>query len=176
MSEARIDQVEKKVKKRRRRRRKVKEKTVRSETGYTVYYICPYCGREYHDPRDAENCPCREYEDLVEQNERLRRKLAYTKALLERNQTQLDNEVVPQTVKPELFAEAPRVVDIHKAVEKQVNRTGSKVEKALVKVRTISVPVWIALAIVSVILSLICSFWYFMPHCIKLFGNITCRN
>jgi len=153
MSEMEIEKVEKK--KKRRGRRKVREKVVRNETGYTVYYVCPYCGREYHDPRDAANCPCREYEDLVEQNERLRRKLAYTKALLERNQTQLDNEVVPQTVKPELFAEAPKVVDLHKSAEKQVDRTGSKIEKALVKVRTISIPSWIALAILSVLLSLI---------------------
>ena len=154
MSEAGVNQVEKKVKKRRRRRRKVKEKTVRSETGYTVYYICPYCGREYHDPRDAENCPCREYEDLVEQNERLRRRLAYTKALLDKVQAGSNENSAFQTLKPEMFAEPPRLVDLNKIAEKRV-KNGSIMEQILVKARTISIPSWIALAIVSIILSLI---------------------
>mgnify|MGYP000524702674 CR=1 FL=1 len=152
--QAEFNQVEKKVKKR-RRRRKVREKKVRTELGYTVYYVCPRCGREYHDPRDAENCACQEYEELVEQNERLRRKLAYTKALLERSRTQPTNNLESQMIKPEIFAESPKVVDINKIMEKQAERRGNKIEKALVKVRTLSIPSWIALAIVSIILSLI---------------------
>ena len=154
MSEARIDQVEKKVKKR-RRRRKVKEKTVRSETGYTVYYVCPYCGREYHDPRDAENCPCREYEDLIAQNERLRRRLAYAKAMLDKIQTGSNEDSALQTLKPEIFAEPPKVINLHEVTEKEIERRGSKIELGLVKLKTMSIPTWIALAIASVILSLI---------------------
>ena len=151
--QAEFNQVEKK-KVRRRRRRKVREKTVRTETGYSVYYVCPYCGREYHDPRDAENCPCKEYADIIEQNERLRQKLAYTKAILDKVQSS-NQSFQTQVIKPEALAEAPKVVDLHKIVEKHVDRTGNKIEKALVKVRTLSIPSWIALAIVSVILSLI---------------------
>jgi len=153
MSEVEINQVEKKVRKR-RRRKKVREKKVRTELGYTVYYICPRCGREYHDPRDAENCACQEYEELVEQNERLRRKLAYTKALLERNQTQPSGNLESQIIKPEMFAEPPKLIDLNKVAEKRV-KNGSKMEQILVKARTISIPSWIALAIISIILSLI---------------------
>lgn len=151
--QAEFNQVEKK-KVRKRRRRKVREKTVRTETGYSVYYVCPYCGREYHDPRDAENCPCREYEDLIEQNERLRRRLAYTKAVLEKVQAGSNENSTFQALKPEMFTEPPKLVDLNKVAEKRV-KNGSKMEQILVKARTISIPSWIALAILSVLLSLI---------------------
>lgn len=111
------------------------------EGRYVVWYVCERCGREYHDPRDAANCPCIEYENQIRNAQILSQRM-YAAIRRLRSQQPEKGDATPVT---QFMAEPPYVGDPYEAVE-EPRRISLARRILMASVSPWMIVLWIALA------------------------------